>query len=105
MSYEQQTRLRSDGSLQARTSAVVFEQALIFKDDGRLDMAALAKRHLADASEVLTIWMPYMAATPGFADHALDTSQITDADLLAATQAHWPTVASVFYNDDGSPIS
>jgi hypothetical protein len=104
MSYEQQVKLRADGSFQGRTSAVVFEQALIFKDDARPDIAALARRHLADAGEVLSIWMPYMAATPGFADHANDTSLITDGDLLAATQAHWPTVSNVFYADDGTPV-
>lgn len=104
MSYQDQITLRTDVSLQGRASACVFEQALIFKDDGRPDIAALAQRHLADPAGVLAIWVPYIAATPGFADHADDTSQITDADLLAAVQALWPTVADAFYHDDGTPI-
>lgn len=104
MSYEDQARLRADGPLQSRTSTAVFEQATIFKDDGRADIAALARRHLGYAAGVLEVWMPFVATAPGFADHADDTSAITDADLLAAVQGGWPVVASVYYQADGTPI-
>jgi hypothetical protein len=37
-------------------------------------------------------------------DGTIDQSKVTDADLLSMTQAHWPTVAALYYNSDGSPI-
>lgn len=104
MSYEQQVQLRADGALQGRTSACVFQEAYTFKDDGRPDIAALANRHLIDSNEILTIWMPFIAAAPGFADNADDTSLITDGDILAAVQGMWPSVAPLYYNTDGTPI-
>lgn len=104
MSYLAQAELRVDGPLQARTVACVFEQATIYTDDGRPDIAALADLHLRDSTTVLGVWMPFVAAAPGFADHE-SSEDITDADLLAAVQADWPKVASVFYNADGTPIA
>lgn len=105
MSYADQVMLRTDSSLQSRTSVSVFEQATVYTNDGRPDIAALADRHLRDAAGVLMIWMPFIAAAPGFADRTEDTSQITDGDLLAAVQGMWPKVASVYYAPDGTPVS
>ena len=36
-------------------------------------------------------------------DGTVDSSQITDGDILSAVQAEWPTVAALFYDTDGSP--
>lgn len=101
MSYASQAALVVDEEFQDRGSAAVFGQAVIFKDDGRADLAALAKRHMRVPAEIPVIWAAFLAAAPGFADQP-ESSAITDADILAAVQSGWPTVAAVHYNPDGS---
>jgi hypothetical protein len=59
------------------------------------------------------LWVTFnrlAAAGPGIADKAdngdgtVDQSKVTDADLLSLTQANWPTVAGLYFQEDGSPI-
>jgi len=101
MSFQNQANLVTDQEFQSRCSACVFTQAQTFKDDGRQDIAALAKRHLQVPTEIPVIWAAFMAASPGFADQT-DPAAITDGDILSSVQANWPTVASVHYNPDGT---
>jgi hypothetical protein len=116
MTYKVQSQLVADAEFQMRCQAVFTEQAFHFKDDGRGDMAALANKllmapnvPLAGSSSVPYTFINLLAASPGFADEVdngdgtIDSSKITDGELLSATQAQWPTVASLFYNPDGTP--
>lgn len=102
MSFVNQAALVADQAFQSRGAACVFQQAEIFKDDGRADIAALALRHLQIPVEIGNVWPAFLAAAPGFADQA-DSSAITDAQILSAVQADWPTVAQAHYNADGTP--
>jgi hypothetical protein len=51
------------------------------------------------------------AAGPGIADKVdngdgtIDQSKVTDADLLSLTQANWPVVAGLYFQEDGTPIT
>lgn len=114
MSYEVQAALVRDSDFQSRCQSVFTEQALIFKDDGRGDMAALANQLLRNpnalwggSSSVFNCFLNILAGSPGFANEVdkpegIDSSQISDGELLAGTQAQWPVVAGLYYNSDGS---
>jgi hypothetical protein len=109
MTYQGITRLSRDGQFIERLSACLTQQSAIFKDDGRPDMAALAVSLLRGGTSAEATFIDMAAAAPGFTDKAetpeggIDSSAITDADLLAAVQAMYPTVASIFFNSDGTP--
>ena len=105
MTYENQHKLLEDSAFQNRGAACVFEQAEIFKDDGRPDIAALAKYHLRSPGNITYTWGSYLAAAPGFADSADDSTAIDDGQILAAVQADWPTVAAVYFDSTGEPNS
>jgi hypothetical protein len=110
MSYLSQWRLTYDADFVARSRAAMTNQAAIYKDDERGDIAALADDLLTAATpQVSLTFVSVLAAAPGFADEAdngdgtVDSSRITDAELLAALQAQWPAVAALFFAADGTP--
>jgi hypothetical protein len=86
------------------------EQAAVFKDDARPDMAALADEVLRASGTTNLAFIRMTAAAPGIAekvdlgDGAIDQSLVTDADILATVQAVWPTVAALFYDAEGIPL-
>ena len=95
MSYADQAALDADPDWRTRVETCCFEQAQIFVNDGRADIANLA-------STVLVSFVPntlrqYVSYSPGFADKYASGGQvsITDGDLLSATQTVWPTVAGL----------
>jgi hypothetical protein len=90
--------------------AVDVEQADYFINAAALDMKALAGAILrGDTSAGYTL-LRMAAGEAGIADKVdngdgtIDQSKVTDAELLSMTQAHWPTVAALYYSTDGSPI-
>lgn len=95
MSYESRADLATSPEFRERVLACAVEQALVFKDDGRADIAALADSILR-ATENAGGLVPLVAAAPGFGD-ALDQSAITDGDILSAVQYAWPVYAEVLY--------
>jgi hypothetical protein len=111
MSYLTQWRLAYDDEFVSRSRAALTQQAEVFKDDDRADIAALATSLLtaANPQESLT-FVGLLAAAPGFGDTVdqgdgtVNSSLIADADILAAVQAEWPTVAALFYGADGGPV-
>lgn len=111
MSYLSQWRLTYDDPFVSRSRAALTNQSVIFKDDTRADIAALATSLLVqdNPQESLT-FVSILAAAPGFADIAdngdgtVDSSKVTDEDILSAIQAEWPTVAALFYGPDGAVI-
>lgn len=110
MSYRSQYQLAADVGFQSRTQATLTEQGLVFKDDGRADIAALATDLLKGPNARTFTFVNLLAGSPGFADSVdqgegvIDSSVITDPQLLSAVQALWPTVAGLFYSSDGTPI-
>jgi hypothetical protein len=111
MTYLAQWNLTNDAGFTSRSRAAITEQASIFKDDARPDWVALANAALRSDLEPLTTFQTVLGAAPGFADTAgrddgtVDSSLISDDEIRAAVQADWPTVASLYYNADGTPLA
>lgn len=95
MSYQSRADLSQNATFRERTVTCCQEQALIFKDDGRPDIAALADAIIRSSSNALPM-VDLVALAPNFVD-VTDPSTVQDADLLAAVQATWPTYAAVAY--------
>lgn len=110
MSFLTQTALEGDAAFQERTRACFTEQSSIYLNDERGDIKALAESLLrGDAAEVTFRRM--LAGAPGFADEAtnedgvsVDSSRISDAEILSAVQSQFPTVAALFFASDGTPL-
>lgn len=107
MSYEAIDQLTADPTFNGRERACTVEQAGTFKDSARADFVAVAEDCLTGGILYLT-FVRMAAAGPGIADKVttpdgIDQSQVTDADLLSLTQAAWPTVAALYFTEDGSP--
>lgn len=95
MSYQNSARLSFDSALRDRCLACSKEQALVFKDDGRADIAALAVAVIADPGVAQGIY-ELVIVEPDFRD-VTDSTTVTDAVLLSAVQAVWPTYADALY--------
>lgn len=110
MSYQAQSLLESDPSFQRRMRSAITQQADVFKDDQRPAFSACANAILRDEPGPQQTLLRLGAAGPGIAervenpDGTIDSSRITDADILSLTQANWPTVAALWFTEDGSPI-
>jgi hypothetical protein len=104
-----QSQLAADTDFQSRTRACCTQQADTFKDDARADIAALATDILRLSGGPLGTFYTLNAAGPGIAekvdngDGTISQEKVTDGDLLSLTQAEWPTVAALYYAEDGSP--
>jgi hypothetical protein len=111
MSYQVQAQLTVDGDFTGRTSACITQQSQIFVNDTRGDIKALATDWLRQMSStpLIGVWMPIMAAEPGLADAAdnndgtIDSSKITDQQILTSVQARFPEIAGFIYDQDGNP--
>lgn len=95
MSYETQAQLRTDDMFNQRVTSCLNEQAFVFKDDTRQDMAALADAQLKGGGPSGT-WMAIVCGSPGIKD-AADQASVTDGDLLAVVQSQWPVVAALTF--------
>ena len=110
MSYETQALLEADYDFQLRSRAAAIQQADYLKDDPAADLAALAAAILRDDAGPAAALIRLDAAGPGIADKVdvgdggIDSSLVTDADLLSLTQANFPTVAALYYAPDGTPL-
>jgi hypothetical protein len=109
MSYQAQWLLESDLTFTGRDRAATIQQADTFQNDARPDIAACAVAVLQDDTNITGAFLRMAAAGPGIADKVdngdgtITQENVTDADLLSLTQANWPTVAALYFNEDGSP--
>ena len=109
MSYHAQWQLGNDPVFIGRTQSAAYQQAEVFINDARPDFVATAQAVLRADLDVLSAFTRTAAAGPGIADKAdngdgtIDQSKVTDADLLSLTQANWPVVGGLYFNEDGSP--
>jgi hypothetical protein len=110
VSYQSQTQLSDDPQFQARVRGCSISQATVFKDDARPDFVALSEAIMRQENCQLSFfWLT--AASPGFAENAddgeggIDSSAISDADILASVQGNWPTVAALYFDAEGSPLA
>jgi hypothetical protein len=111
VSYQSQSALEADYDFQQRNRAVLVQQAHIYKDDARPDFVALAQAVMRDEAGPWSAFTRLAAAGPGIAEKAdngdgtVDSALVFDEDLLALTQANWPTVTSLYYAEDGTPLT
>lgn len=106
MSYQAQAMLTGDTVFTGRSLAAAVQQAMTFVNDARPGWVATALAVMRNDADVCSAFIRLNAAGPGIAervdngDGTVDQSRVTDADLLALTQANWPVVAGVFNPDD-----
>jgi hypothetical protein len=108
VTYQAINTLTFDQPFTDRVRACCMEQAEVFKNDARPDFVSLANDQLTGGITFNT-FVRISAASPGIAakadngDGTIDSSKVTDADLLSLVQANWQVVAGLFFNEDGSP--
>lgn len=100
MSYANSAALATDEAFTGRVTTCCVEQALVFQNDGRPDMAALARIIIGDPSNAQGV-VNLVCVAPGFGDSA-DGASIDDPSILAAVQAQWPTYAAVMFPQPAS---
>lgn len=91
MSYADKAGIYADPDQRARIDMCTREQGAIFVNDGRPDIAALGRDTVAGYTNALDAVAAAVITGPNGA--ALDE----DAQLLAAVQAVWPTVAAALH--------
>ena len=110
MSYATIDALTQDFAFAGRVRASTTQESLTYQNDGRPDMVSAANDALRGGMLTTNTLTRLLAGGPGFADAAdngdggIDSSQIADADILAGVQAGFPTVAALYWNEDGTPI-
>jgi hypothetical protein len=112
MSYQGQSLLTYDDAFNARSRACLVEQANGLQSDARADVAALARNLLTEQMNARwATWQSMLPTSPGFVaavenpDGTIDSTKITDGQLLSAVQAGFPQVAALYYNPDGTPVA
>jgi hypothetical protein len=109
MTYLAQSKLESDPAFSARCRAALTEQSLVFKDSQLPDLQALAGDLLRNAGAPTGTFLRMLAGAPGFADEVdvgdgqINSSLVSDANLLAAVQADFPVVAALYFDSEGEP--
>jgi hypothetical protein len=101
MSYASMAALADDAAFRDRVLTCAKEQALIYKDDGRADIKALADQVIINEANASGLF-ELVCVAPNFRD-VTDPSTTTDGDILAAVQANWPTYAAVLYAPPSVP--
>ena len=109
MSYNTVDFLYTNGTFRGRIRACTVEQGDYFINDTRGDIKALAESLLRGDATVLEAFYRITCSAPGMADAAevdgqVDQSNITDQAILSAVQGSFPQVATLYFNEDGTPI-
>lgn len=101
MSYQSRADLAQDEHFRERVMACCKEQALIYQNDGRPDIAALADAVIMSSGAAAPM-VELVAISPDFVDVTSQT-QVEDGAILAAVQAQWPTYAALAYPAPAGP--
>ena len=110
MTYRAISQLTSDVWFQARTRACCTQEAQNFRNDARAHFVALADDLLRGGGATTLTFVRLGAASPGIAEAAtdndgnIDSSKITDDEILAFVQRSWELVALLFWDDAGNPL-
>jgi hypothetical protein len=103
MTYQVMSDLTTDVPFNHRVSACCTEQAQVYKDDTRQPFVDLANSILRGGSSAVPVFVSMGAVAPGIAgkvdngDGTIDSTKVTDEDILSIVQNGWPTVAELFY--------
>ena len=95
MSYASRAALARDPGFISRVVTCSKEQALVFMNDGRPDIAALGDAIVLSSTAALPL-VELVAVSPNFVD-VTDQTAVPDVEILSAVQAVWPTYAGVAY--------
>jgi hypothetical protein len=110
MSYKAIDQLTMDVWFQARTRACCTQEAQNFRNDARPNFVALADDLLRGGGATTLTFVRLGAASPGVAESAtdadgnIDSSKVTDEEILAFVQPAWELVSLLFWDKDGSPL-
>ena len=108
MSFSAIDQLTNDVLFAGRVRACTVQQSETYQNDTRPQMVAAANAALRGEPDPALTLARMAAAGPGMADTAgdpVDQTKIEDSDILASVQANFPTVAALFYAEDGTPIT
>src|SRR6516162_3652620 len=104
MSYADIAALAQDQAFQDRVKVcATIECQSRLDDPNRADWSNLAYDTLRGAHHVMDTFIRFTAQTPGIADGYLptiDQTTITDEAILAAVDAAYPVISSLWYNPD-----
>ena len=107
MSFSAIDQLTNDVLFNGRVRACTVQQSETFQNSQLPQIVAAAKASLRGQADPALTLARMAAAGPGMADDAgdpVDQTKISDADILASVQANFPTVAALYYDEDGNPI-
>jgi hypothetical protein len=102
MTYATRAALGFDAQFRDRIITCSKEQALVFKDDGRPDIAALARSIIENPGNAQGL-VELVVVAPDFVD-VTDSTTVEDPAILSAVQANWPTYAEVVYEPEEPPV-
>lgn len=115
--YHVQHILANGSDFNPRVAMCCVEQSEIFINDARAQFISLSKALLKNDGDIQYAFVRICAAGPGMAAKAdtgqmndtgqpiIDQTQITDEDILSSVQANFPTVAALYFDDTGAPIT
>lgn len=109
MSYLTYAKLLGDGEFGMRARACINEQANAFSDQTGSPVDLLAVDLLKQEALQTNVMLNAIAAGPNFAtiidngDGTIDSTRITDEDILAHTQVMFSEVARIFYPPAAAP--
>ena len=110
MTYLAQAMLGENVDFGRRCRSALVEQSQRYLNDERAQIVALAAALLRAEPGPTSTFLALIAGAPGMADAAgtddgIDAALIGDDAILAAVQADFPTVAALFFEVDGRPIT
>jgi hypothetical protein len=109
--------LANQSDFNPRVTFCCVEQSETFINDARPQFVSLANSLLKGDGPITYTFVRMVASGPGMAAKAdtgqtndlgqpiVDQSLISDDDILAAVQADFPTVAALYFAEDGTPIT
>jgi hypothetical protein len=109
--------LANQSDFNPRVTFCCVQQSETFINSALPQFVSLANALLTGNGGMQYTFVRMVAAGPGMAEKAdtgqtndlgqpiVDQSLILDADILAAVQSDFPTVAGLYFNEDGTPIT
>lgn len=111
MSYLSYALLTEDVDFGRRSRSCITQQSNTFISDARPQIVALANALLKMEGPQTVVMLSQICAGPSFdtdvdnGDGTIDSSKVTDEDILSQCQAVYPTVAGLFYDSTGAPLT
>ena len=101
MSYESMAALADDAAFRDRVLSCCSEQALVFVNDGRPDIAAFARAVISSPQNAVPLF-ELVCVSPGMGE-VTNSQQVSDGQILSAVQAQWPLYAGIAYPVEAQP--